>query len=138
VSGVEKAMTAPKVGPEVIKQIHDRIVSIAKEKGLAHGTKMRVCSLTSLPNSLGLPPSPCIGLPQFLLALRALRAGGTANLHDPAFYAPASVAQLSSDFAGNLGDLEVLRVISKCTTDVQPVFDAIVLSSKSLRPKGVC
>jgi transposase, IS5 family len=25
------------VGPEVIKQIHDRIVSIAKEKGLAHG-----------------------------------------------------------------------------------------------------
>jgi GAF domain-containing protein len=27
---------------------------------------------------------------------------------------------------------EVLRVISKCTTDVQPVFDAIVVSSKSL------
>jgi transposase, IS5 family len=30
------------VGPEVIRQIHDRIVSIAKEKGLAQGTKMRV------------------------------------------------------------------------------------------------
>jgi IS5 family transposase len=30
------------VGPEVIRQIHDRIVSIAKEKGLAKGTKMRV------------------------------------------------------------------------------------------------
>src|SRR5215831_17106072 len=27
---------------------------------------------------------------------------------------------------------EILRVISKCTTDVQPVFDAIVVSSKSL------
>src|SRR5689334_16100313 len=27
---------------------------------------------------------------------------------------------------------EVLRVISKCTTDVQPVFDAIVMSSKLL------
>jgi hypothetical protein len=27
---------------------------------------------------------------------------------------------------------EVLRIISKCTTDVQPVFDAIVVSSKSL------
>jgi transposase, IS5 family len=30
------------VGPEVIKQIHARIVSIAREKGLAQGTKMRV------------------------------------------------------------------------------------------------
>jgi IS5 family transposase len=30
------------VGPEVIKQIHDRIVSIAKEKGIAQGAKMRV------------------------------------------------------------------------------------------------
>ena len=30
------------VGPEVIKQIHDRIVSIAKEKGIAQGSKMRV------------------------------------------------------------------------------------------------
>jgi transposase, IS5 family len=30
------------VGPKVIKQIHDRVVSIAKEKGLAQGTKMRV------------------------------------------------------------------------------------------------
>jgi IS5 family transposase len=30
------------LGPEVIRQIHDRIVSIAKEKGLAQGTKMRV------------------------------------------------------------------------------------------------
>jgi IS5 family transposase len=29
------------VGPEVIKQIHDRVVSIAKEKGLAQGAKMR-------------------------------------------------------------------------------------------------
>jgi IS5 family transposase len=30
------------VGPEVIKQIHDRIVSIAKEKGIAQGSRMRV------------------------------------------------------------------------------------------------
>src|SRR5262249_40854411 len=30
------------VGPEVVKQIHDRIVSIAKEKGIARGVKMRV------------------------------------------------------------------------------------------------
>jgi len=30
------------VGPEVVKQIHDRIVSIAKEKGLSPGAKMRV------------------------------------------------------------------------------------------------
>src|SRR5215468_3309539 len=30
------------VGPEVIKQIHNRIVSIAKEKGLSPGAKMRV------------------------------------------------------------------------------------------------
>ncbi len=30
------------VGPEVVKQIHDRIVSIAKEKGIAQGAKMRV------------------------------------------------------------------------------------------------
>jgi transposase, IS5 family len=30
------------VGPEVIKQIHARIVSIAKEKGIAQGAKMRV------------------------------------------------------------------------------------------------
>jgi IS5 family transposase len=30
------------VGPEVIKQIHDRVVSIAKEKGLAQGAKMRI------------------------------------------------------------------------------------------------
>jgi len=30
------------VGPEVIKQIHDRVVSIAKEKGVAQGAKMRV------------------------------------------------------------------------------------------------
>jgi len=30
------------VGPEVIKQIHDRVVSIANEKGLAQGAKMRV------------------------------------------------------------------------------------------------
>ena len=30
------------VGPEVIKQIHDRVVNIAKEKGLAQGAKMRV------------------------------------------------------------------------------------------------
>jgi IS5 family transposase len=30
------------VGPEVVKQIHERIVSIAKEKGLAQGAKMRV------------------------------------------------------------------------------------------------
>ena len=29
------------VGPDVIKQIHDRIVSIAKEKGIAQGAKMR-------------------------------------------------------------------------------------------------
>ena len=30
------------VGPEAIRQIHDRIVSIAKEKGLSQGAKMRV------------------------------------------------------------------------------------------------
>jgi transposase, IS5 family len=30
------------LGPEVIKQIHERIVSIAKEKGIAQGAKMRV------------------------------------------------------------------------------------------------
>jgi transposase, IS5 family len=30
------------VGPEVVKQIHERIVSIAKEKGLSPGAKMRV------------------------------------------------------------------------------------------------
>src|SRR5262249_36288970 len=30
------------VGPEVIKQIHERIVSIAKEKDIAQGSKMRV------------------------------------------------------------------------------------------------
>jgi IS5 family transposase len=30
------------VGPDVVKQIHDRIVSIAKEKGLSPGAKMRV------------------------------------------------------------------------------------------------
>jgi IS5 family transposase len=30
------------VGPEVIKQIHERIVNIAKEKGLSQGAKMRV------------------------------------------------------------------------------------------------
>jgi len=30
------------VGPEVIKDIHDRIVSIAREKGLSQGAKMRV------------------------------------------------------------------------------------------------
>jgi len=30
------------VGPEVVKQIHDRIVSIANEKGIAQGAKMRV------------------------------------------------------------------------------------------------
>src|SRR5215510_6315419 len=30
------------VGPEVVKQIHDRIVSIAKERGLSQGSKMRV------------------------------------------------------------------------------------------------
>jgi len=30
------------LGPEVIKQIHDRIVSIAHEKGIAEGGKMRV------------------------------------------------------------------------------------------------
>jgi len=30
------------VGPEVVKQIHDRIVSIAKEKGLSPGAKMRI------------------------------------------------------------------------------------------------
>jgi len=30
------------VGPEVIKKIHERIVSIAKEKGLSPGAKMRV------------------------------------------------------------------------------------------------
>ena len=30
------------LGPEVIKQIHDRIVSIAHEKGIAQGGKMRV------------------------------------------------------------------------------------------------
>src|SRR5262249_37112705 len=30
------------VGPEGIKQIHDRVVSIAKEKGVAQGSKMRV------------------------------------------------------------------------------------------------
>jgi len=30
------------VGPEVIKQTHDRVVSIAKEKGVAQGAKMRV------------------------------------------------------------------------------------------------
>src|SRR5262249_18658911 len=30
------------VGPEVIKQIHERIVSIAKEKDIAQGAKMRV------------------------------------------------------------------------------------------------
>jgi IS5 family transposase len=30
------------VGPEVVKQIHDRIVTIAKEKGLSPGSKMRV------------------------------------------------------------------------------------------------
>lgn len=29
------------VGPEVIKQIHDRMVSIAQEKGVAQGRKMR-------------------------------------------------------------------------------------------------
>jgi IS5 family transposase len=30
------------VGPDVVKQIHDRIVSIAKEKGLSPGARMRV------------------------------------------------------------------------------------------------
>jgi IS5 family transposase len=30
------------VGPEVVKQIHDRVVNIAKEKGIAQGAKMRV------------------------------------------------------------------------------------------------
>jgi transposase, IS5 family len=30
------------VGPEVIKQIHERVVSIAKDKGLSQGAKMRV------------------------------------------------------------------------------------------------
>jgi transposase, IS5 family len=30
------------VGPEVVRQIHDRIVSIAKEKDIAQGAKMRV------------------------------------------------------------------------------------------------
>src|SRR5262249_56260688 len=30
------------VGPEGIKQIHGRVVSIAKEKGVAQGAKMRV------------------------------------------------------------------------------------------------
>ena len=30
------------VGPDVVKQIHERIVSIAKEKGLSPGAKMRV------------------------------------------------------------------------------------------------
>jgi transposase, IS5 family len=30
------------VGPDVIKQIHERIVSIAKENGIAQGSKMRV------------------------------------------------------------------------------------------------
>jgi len=30
------------VGPEAVKQIHDRIVSIAKEKGVSQGAKMRV------------------------------------------------------------------------------------------------
>jgi len=30
------------VGPEIIKQIHDRVVNIAKEKGLTQGAKMRV------------------------------------------------------------------------------------------------
>jgi transposase, IS5 family len=30
------------VGPEVIKEIHERIVSIAKEKGIAQGARMRV------------------------------------------------------------------------------------------------
>jgi transposase, IS5 family len=30
------------LGPEVIKEIHERIVSIAKEKGIAQGAKMRV------------------------------------------------------------------------------------------------
>ena len=30
------------VGPEVVKQIHDRIVSIARQKGIAQGAKMRV------------------------------------------------------------------------------------------------
>jgi IS5 family transposase len=30
------------VGPDVVEQIHDRIVSIAKEKGLSPGAKMRV------------------------------------------------------------------------------------------------
>ena len=30
------------VGPEVIKEIHERIVSIAKEKGLSEGARMRV------------------------------------------------------------------------------------------------
>jgi IS5 family transposase len=32
----------PAVGPDVIKQIHERIVSIAKEKDIAEGSKMRV------------------------------------------------------------------------------------------------
>jgi IS5 family transposase len=30
------------IGPDVVKQIHDRIVSIAKEKGLSPGARMRV------------------------------------------------------------------------------------------------
>jgi transposase, IS5 family len=30
------------LGPDVIKQIHDRIVSIAHENGIAQGGKMRV------------------------------------------------------------------------------------------------
>jgi transposase, IS5 family len=30
------------LGPEVIKQIHERIVTIAQQKGIAEGRRMRV------------------------------------------------------------------------------------------------
>ena len=43
------------VGPEVVKQIHDRIVSIANEKGIAQGAKMRV-DTTVVETNIHYPP----------------------------------------------------------------------------------
>jgi GAF domain-containing protein len=43
-----------------------------------------------------------------------------------------SQAELDQAHRREAATAEILRVISKCTTDVQPVFDAIVTSSKSL------
>ena len=46
------------LGPEVIKQIHDRIVGIAHEKGIAQGGKMRV-DTTVVETNIHHPTAPC-------------------------------------------------------------------------------